>query len=368
MKRWAIVLSLFSFSCGGGQDPPPPPTPQPTPTAVATPTPWVPPAPLDGVRVVGDSFVYRDRPVDLLGVVNCDYAAEWSIAPPASVQTMVDHGARYTHIRLGPFWTELEPAVVRTLWADATRPLIPLWTTLGVRKVVDIRTYDSAYAIDEATGLADLTRWNPVFWGRIDKLLKFTSGLPQPWIVEIDLICAWILERMALSPWAAPNNVQGISCGGVGVLKRAPAEIHARFVREAVRRTGWAPVVYQTGNETSDADGQGSSQAWEHGVRAIVRSECQAHGYPMRPVGTNAEDPDIEAGCDYASRHKQRAQYPAAYPVWVNEYNDAALTPGQWRNEAELARELGTTYHLWRCHWSDQEYERALQYLRELRK
>lgn len=365
---FAIVSLAFLIACA---DPNPQPTPEPTPQPSPTPVPWEPPSICPRTVVNNNQWTRDGKVVCPLGAINCDEFAEWSIYPPVIVQEMMNHGARFTHIRLGPFWTPLPVATAFKCWPDIPRPFEPLWSALSGVNSVDIRTYDSAYAIED--GKANLNTWAPdydengniLFWGRVDRLLKYATNSNKFFLIEIDVFDGWIAQRPELSPLARANNIQGENWIHGEMMLSAPGQRILDYIDYVIYRTGWANVSYQVGNETFPKENlgwKGSSVDWEFAVRNKIRNSCKKYGYPVRMVSTNSHDETIEAGFDYVNRHTKHAKRD----VNVNEFNDAEVSPEEWREEAWQAKAYGTLFHLWRCNWTDEEYRRALTYLNEI--
>jgi hypothetical protein len=243
---------------------------------------------------------------DLRGaVVCCEEAKEngWPLVTRQALRTMARAGVNWTHVRLGPY----PPAAEGEEFA--------------------------AYAGDGS--------WNATFWGRLRASLAEAARLGI--YVEIDVMDAWAFEH--------GRNAFGEDCSA---MSRAPQRHHLKWIRKVAAETGgFANVTYQVGNETFDCE---AAPAWELGVRDALR---QALGGQPRLIGTNSQNPELEAQFDYATRHGDLAQAPAGRPLIVNE--TGSLTPAQFREQLLAARRLGSTFVLWRGTMNARQWSRALR-------
>jgi hypothetical protein len=242
-------------------------------------------------------------------VVCCEDAKDngWPLVSIKALRRMAREGVNWTHVRLGPY----PPAAEGPEYA--------------------------AYLADGS--------WNPRFWQRVRALLAEAARLGV--YVEVDVMDAWAFEhgRIAFGE-------------GCEVMAHAPQRHHLKWVRKVAAETGTFPnVMYQVGNETFDCE---ASRAWEVGVRDALRAALPAG---RRLIGTNVQDPEIEAEFDYAARHVDEAQSPAGRPVIVNEYRP--LTPLQFQEQLAAAERLGSTFVLWRGTMNGRQWTRALRFLRE---
>jgi hypothetical protein len=353
-----VVATLAS--CYGDSAPPEEPQGQdPIPTPVVEPTPLPIRA---GMVADGNGWAYKGKRHLVLGAIPCDWAAEWSILNPRELERIAVHRGNYTHIRLGPFWAPYgEP--LATLVKLAKADSLESWylrcpsTRAMLRSEYDAAVRDSAYKIsEEDPWKVDLDEWNPVFWERVLNTLcgaaEIEDRTGNPFPVEVDAIDGWAMDHKKLSPWFLSNNIQGIGCAGLDIMRAgAPSAIHTRFLRKVVKETGWANVFYQIGNETF----KGTSMEWELGVRDIIRDALKAYKYPERPIGTNSHDRSVERRVNYASRHCFEAPNPENYPVWVNEFDDATVSVQDWKGLAKQALKKGTVVHAWSCNQDDYE-------------
>jgi hypothetical protein len=176
--------------------------------------------------------------------------------------------------------------------------------------------------------------------------------------MEVDVIDGWAAKKKLLA-W--PND-------GCEIFQDTPRRRHEEWIRRVARTTGSFPnVIYQVGNENGVCQ-DGTTQAWEWGVRAILVDELRRMGVGPRLVGTNSEDPNIERGVEYASYHQPQPAHPAPWPVQVNEYNPG-LRPEVFKANLEQASREGTYYHLWRGSppQSEQDFMASLRILKEWR-
>lgn len=238
-------------------------------------------------------------------VVCCEESKEngWPLVTRRALRTLARAGVNWTHVRLGPYPASAEGEEF------------------------------AAYAGDGS--------WNEAFWERLRASLAEAARLGI--YVEIDVIDAWAFEHR--------RNAFGEDCAA---MARAPQRHHLKWIRKVAAETGGFPnVTYQVGNETFDCR---AAPAWELGVRDALRA---ALGGRARLIGTNSQDPGLEAQFDYATRHVDTAQAPAGRPLIVNE--TGSLTPAQFREQLAAARRLGSTFVLWRGTMNERQWSRALR-------
>lgn len=65
--------------------------------------------------------------------------------------------------------------------------------------------------------MTKLTNWNR-YLNRVTRLLQHAATYDRLFVVEVDLICRWMLQHGndGISPWTPDNNIQGLD--GVHLL------------------------------------------------------------------------------------------------------------------------------------------------------
>jgi hypothetical protein len=238
-------------------------------------------------------------------VVCCEEAKQngWPLVTRQALRALARAGVNWTHVRLGPYPPSAEG--------------------------------------EEFAAYTPEGSWNAAFWERLRATLAEAARLGI--YVEIDVMDAWAFEHR--------GNAFGEDCSA---MARAPGRHHLTWIRKVAAETGGFPnVTYQVGNETFDCE---AAPAWELGVRDALRA---ALGEKPRLIGTNSQDPQLEAQFDYATRHVDTAQAPAGRPLIVNE--TGSLTPAQFREQLAAARRLGSTFVLWRGSMNARQWTRALR-------
>lgn len=315
-----LVIGMTTLpTCGGKGNPA---GPGPIPTPLPSPSPSQPPPPqLTPLRTSGVTFVdSTGRPVNLAGAIICCYDPYtiphgWPYIDEAALDEIAEAGANYTHIRLGPFKREDDP--------------------LG-------GAYES-----------DGTPTNQAYWSRIQDIINY--ALSRRIYVEVDVIDGWAI-RHVLTAWPSWE-------GWCGVLQEAPQEIHRQWITKVAQELSAFPnVIFQVGNENGVCTPQPVSIEWESGVRQILLANMR-NG--RRLIGTNSQDPAIEAEMDYASYHGTNLPSVGGIPVQINEYR--YLTPEAYRDTLNRASMLGVYFHLWRGTQKDEEWTKSLGYLKEWR-
>jgi len=280
-----------------------------------------PPTPSDmALHVEGNQFVNAlGERVRLVGAIVCCEEAKANGWPLVNLDVLDLFAARrlnYTHCRLGPFTVagEDDPSYV----GYVTTP----------------------------DGRVDLDRFNAGFWDRCRAIAA--RARERRLYVEFDLVDRWVRQHgesdlPQVDPWTGRNNIQGTEAGGLRIFERAPTPLHQQWIRKAVSELGgFDSVIFQVGNEGFKS----FSAAWELGVRDIVKDELRRRGFPDRLVGTNSQDPGLEAQLDYVARHATEAQPAGPKPILVNEY--PTLPSDEVLRQVRRARGFGTMFMYWR--------------------
>lgn len=272
------------------------------------------------------------RPVDVRGAVSCCGGAYgWPLYDEAWLDTAASRGATFLHLRLGPFRTEGNG---ETDWAATGGGYV------------------------EASGKADVTRFNERFWARVRELLAKAQA--RGVYVEVDVVDGWAVKHCrwgdlpGYSAWDAAFNAQGQDfCAGAATGPVSPGSVHEAWIRKVVAETGrFDHVLYQDGNEVGLVPGYDA--AWTQSMLAVMRDEEARHGYGRHLFGTNSGDAAAMQlpGVDYLQFHQAQplsASQCFGKPCFVNEYNpQPPLTPAQFHQRFCAARAAGTAFFYWR--------------------
>jgi len=272
-------------------------------------------------------------PVDVRGAISCCGGGfGWPLYDEPWVDLASSKGATFLHLRLGPFMTS-------TANGESD------WAAIGGGYV-------------EASGRADLTRFNEAFWARVRALLQYARD--RGLYVEVDVADGWAIKHCrhgdipGYSAWEAASNVQGQDvCGVAGSGAIAAGSVPDAWVRKVVFETGrFDNVLYQDGNEVGLVPGYAT--AWSTSMAQIIRDEEQRRGYLRHLFGTNSGDAATlqDPAIDYGELHQTTAATPsqcAGKPCLVNEYNpNPPLTADQFHTRFCAARQAGTAFWYWR--------------------
>ena len=327
MKRLLYVVAL----CGaalvfqGASCRPKPPNPIPTPTPPPAPVVMFPELLLR--QVEGGKLVRAGVPFKPFGAIPCcmewDKPTGWPMFSKEWVDYTSAKGANFYHLRLGPWFADVEPE----------------WTATG-----------GAY-------LPNSTEFNPAFWERVRGLVEYAGSKGAN--VEVDLIDGWgckVSQRGdRYNSFPAPDVH---ACG-----KQWTAE-HLRFVTKAVEERGrYANVIWQDSNEAGQIEGY--NPAWSLAMRDAVR-EAEQHLPAMGVVhlfGTNSERDEVElsAGIDLTTTHKRQGiDGPYAGKHRQNNEHNPEFTPEQEHALYCAAQAAGQHWWFWRAGMSAEAMEQTL--------
>lgn len=336
------ALAAHLPSCGGG---PGDPTPVPTSTPAPTPTPHF----MNPLRRSGGDLLAGETPIFLYGLAVCCEGYPQNGWPRISfpfIQEAAMNGINMVHIRLGPFMPE-------TTKADPLE--------------------DCPYYFKD--GKVDLNVWYDKYWEDLRKLLYEAERLGV--YVEIDLIDAWLLKYPEIHPWTAQNNINGFDRGSKwplldGEITQEPYV--EKWIRKVIKETGDFPnVYYQDGNELFIHPEP--SIPYLESIINVVRDEEKIHGFKEHLIATNSHREDAEGRFGLSNFHqdiafpinrKQRDLYYEVMPRGVNEYG-GQFSPEEFKVRLQDAIKKGTFFILWRGGWNDEEYKRALSYVKEVK-
>lgn len=285
------------------------------------------------LRAAGGELVLESgAPFTFRGAISCCGGGYgWPLADEAWLDYVAARSVTFLHFRVGPFLT-------------------------GAGGEPDWAPYGGGYV--ESGGLADLERFNEVFWARVAALITFARDRDQ-W-VEIDVADGWAIRHCrwgdtpGYSAWSPSGNLQGEDvCGDAGSGPIEPGSRHERWVRKVFEETGrFDNVIYQDGNELGLVDGYDA--AWTRSMEQLLRDTEARLGYPRHLFGTNAGTSEAAElpGVDYVEHHGDEPADPASCagkPCLVNEYNpDPPLSPETIRDHYCQARAQGTYFWYWR--------------------
>lgn len=327
MKRLLTLAAVLAASLlfQGASCRPKPPTPIPTPTPPPAPTVMFPELLLR--QVEGGVLTRGGQPYKPFGAIPCcmewDKPTGWPMFSKEWVDYTSAKGANFYHLRLGPWFADVESE----------------WTATG-----------GAY-------MPNSTEFNPAFWERVRGLVEYAGSKGAN--VEVDLIDGWgckVSQRGdRYNSWPAPDVH---ACG-----KTWTAE-HLRFVTKAVEELGrYANVIWQDSNEAGQIEGFNPS--WSLAMRDAVRAAEQT--LPAMGVvhlfGTNSERDEVELspGIDLTTTHKRMGidgSYAGKHRQ-NNEHNPA-FSPEQEHALYCTAQAAGQHWWYWRAGQNAEEMEKTL--------
>jgi len=322
LLRSPEYLSKWHFP---GEAPPPPPPPPP-----------VPGGPGMALHVEGTRFVNGDgNVVHLQGSIVCcanddadgpgAITMGWPLVTRATLDFFAANALNYTDLRLGPMIRQIRVAEGDEGLVGEPNPLSRAY--LEVEELPDTWRYD-------------LTRWNDAYWANLRDIVGY--GQARGIYFGIDLIDEWGLDHQ-VTPWSAERNIQGFEGGSLAITQGSPMIVVDLWLRKIVAELGGYPnVIFHDGNESF----KGFSKEWTWGVRDIVKDELRRRGFSDRPFGSNSQNAEINAGCDYEVWHEKYAVQPTDRPTMTTEYGD--LGAGFVWEQIQKAREMGGAYHYWR--------------------
>jgi hypothetical protein len=351
---FALFLLLGMQACDGGgvpTMPDPPPASQPSPTA--SPDDWGIVGPLG---VSGGKYVdAHGEIVYPIGVIGCcdsgKYRFDWPFISrrqktahamtqsDSLLQAAKEHGANLTEIRLGPFWD------------------------FGRR----FRPYKEA---GDARDRADLREFRPEFFADAGNVIQMAGGLG--FIVRLDVFDAWVAkpENREDSPLSGARNIQQLDILGCDLFTQKPHPEVERWTRKVVEEFGRFPnVVWQIANESGVCNPP-VEPVFERHMARIIREAEAAYGFEAHLIGTNSENPSIEAmpEIQFISKHQRTHADPSnGKPVNVTEYNPS-LSPAVFAAELRAAKAAGTHFDYWISGATSDDLEAHLDEILKFRK
>lgn len=335
LPLYLLAVAMAISGCAGGihPKPPTPPTPAPTPQPPAGPVDSDKVLRAEGQKLVdatGVSFDFRGAK-DCCNSEAGEPNPKWPIGSEARFDWLKAEGnVNFLSMRVGP-WRGIDQGETEFIGGGG-------------------------YV--EENGKANLDKWNPVLWDRVDQLLSYAAARGQ-W-VEVGVLDGWGIKHCdpGYHPWAPGANVQGEN--------NCPPAWNARqeaWVRKVVQVAGrHGNVTWETSNEGGLV--QGWSLAWEQAIVAAIKDEEAKRGYPHHLVATNAQTNVPPA--DWDEFHTEgEPNHPTSKISGVNEYNpEPPMNGAKMVDNYCAARASGTYYWLWRHGMTLADWQIALHGIR----
>jgi hypothetical protein len=277
--------------------------------------------------------------VYLLGAIICCGDAKergWPLIDEANLDLHAEHGANYTHIRLGP---------------NSALPESPDRDHTGYGRISDT--------------VLDLNTWDPTYWERVANCVE--AARQRGTYVEVSLIDVWTLKHQALaSAWWKEANKQHFNLGTTAIVNVKPHARALAWVRKVVDVLGaFDNVLWLDGNEVFDAHSPDPT-AWVTGLHDAVRERETERGFKHHLFGTNSHVRALRfLSNTYEAFHTKEAVASAGRPVIVNEYS--TITPLQYKAAALDAVHKESSFMAWKGGQTNSQWQQTLENMAAVR-
>lgn len=289
----------------------------------------------------------KGKKLYLLGaIVCCGDAKEkgWPLVDVPTLDLFAEHGANYTHIRLGP---------------NSALPNSPDRDHTGYARVSDT--------------VLDLNGWDESYWERVRNCVE--ACRERGIYVEVSLIDVWVLKHSGLPDqvcaWRKAANKQGFDLGTPAIVNVKPHPRAIAWVKKVVDEIGkYDNVMWLDGNEVFDAHSPDATN-WVTGIHDCVRERETEKGFRHHVFGTNSHQRKLRfLKNTYEVFHTKTAEHSLGRPLIVNEYGDLAAQDKmaeEWKKQALSAVHQESSFMLWKGGMTNTEFTQALTYMQEVR-
>lgn len=328
MRRALLLLVLALAACTPKRPPVvTPPTPEPEPTGVQF-------HELE-LRQAEGKLTRGGQPHVMVGAVACcmpltvggvERSTGWPGLSKEFIDYAVEHGkANAFHLRLGPFWVDVEP---------------------------EYKDIGAAY-------LPDLSDWNPKFWKHQRDVVKHAGEKGAN--VQVSIIDTWGCKVSQRGDRYISWPAEDVHACGKTFTAR-----HREFTRKAVQELGcYANVIWELANESGQIEG--FDPQWELDMVKAIREAEHEQGCTAHMVGTNSERDEVMGSptVDYIAFHKRAgidAPWFGKFTI-QNEHNPE-FKPAEEHALFCAAKDVGQAWWLWRAGADEESYQRTLNLVR----
>lgn len=327
--RRALLLLVFALAACTPKRPPvvTPPTPEPEPVGVQF-------AELE-LRQAEGKLTRGGQPHVLVGAVACCMpltvaGVERPTGWPGLSKEFIDYaieqgGANAFHLRLGPFWVDVEP---------------------------EYKDIGAAY-------LPDLSDWNPKFWKHQRDVVKHAGEKGAN--VQVSIIDTWGCKVSQRGDRYISWPAEDVHACGKTFTAR-----HKEFTRKTVQELGcFANVIWELANESGQIEG--FNPQWELDMVKAIREAEREQNCNSHMIGTNSERDEVmgSATVDYVALHKRAGIDAPWFAKWTiqNEHNPE-FKPAEEHALFCSAQSVGQAWWLWRAGADEESYQRTLNLVR----